>query len=195
MIVELGAAAAVADVVGFTVLSGLYVSHARQVKRLREWAGSAPEQATSVPRRRNLPRAGIRARHLAVAFGALLVLAFGLTRLTGGGAESGRLPSKPKRKTVEPVTVAVLNGTMVPHLAARLRDRIAAAGFKKSTIDDFSDKQLAESVVQYAPGHQAEAAAVGRTLGIARREPVTADGRALAPRAQVIVIAGADTAR
>jgi hypothetical protein len=83
---------------------------------------------------------------------------------------------------------------MVAGLAARLRDRIAAAGFTHGTIDDFSDKQLSESVVQYAPGHQREAKAVGRVLGISRRAPVAAAGRALAPDANVIVIAGADTA-
>ena len=75
-----------------------------------------------------------------------------------------------------------------------LRDQIAAAGFKKGTINNFSDQQLAESVVQYAPGHQAEAKAVSRRLGISRREPVTADSRALAGDATVIVIAGADKA-
>ena len=127
---------------------------------------------------------------------------YGVTRLIGddGGDRSGPAPakSKPKRKrpAVKPgnVTVAVLNGTTVPGLAAALRDQIAAAGFKKGVIDVFSDQQLAESVVQYAPGRQAEAKAVGRSLGITRREPVTADSRALAPDATVIVIAGADKA-
>ena len=61
-------------------------------------------------------------------------------------------------------------------------------------IDDYSDKQLAESVVQYAPGHQAEAKAVSRRAGIRRREPVAADIGALAGDATVIVIAGADKA-
>ena len=75
-----------------------------------------------------------------------------------------------------------------------LRDQIAAAGFKNGTIDVFSDQQLAESVVEYAPGHQADAKAVSRTVGIGRREPVTADSRALAGDATVIVIAGADKA-
>ena len=75
-----------------------------------------------------------------------------------------------------------------------LGDQIAAAGFKKGTIDVFSDQQLAESVVQYAPGHQAEAKAVTRRLGISRLERVTGDSRALAGSATVIVIAGADKA-
>jgi hypothetical protein len=87
---------------------------------------------------------------------------------------------------------AVTVPATVPGLAAALRDQIAAAGFKKGTIDDYSDKQLAESVVQYTPGRQAEAKAVGRRLGIGRREPVTANSRALTGVATVIVIAGAD---
>jgi hypothetical protein len=118
----------------------------------------------------------------------------------GGDDRSGapRASSKPKRQrvTVRPgdVTVAVLNGTTVPGLAAALREEIAAAGFRKGIVDVFSDQQLAESVVQYAPGHQAEAKAVGRTVSISRREPVTATSRALAGDATVIVIAGADKA-
>jgi siroheme synthase (precorrin-2 oxidase/ferrochelatase) len=123
-----------------------------------------------------------------------------------GGDSSGKAqannddgsPKKPKRKVaaVKPgnVTVAVLNGTTVPGLAAALREQIAAAGFKKGMIDVFSDQQLAESVVQYAPGHQAEAKAVSRTLAINQREPITANSRALAGDATVIVIAGADKA-
>ena len=141
----------------------------------------------------------IGARYVAIALAGLLVVggtaAYGVTQLTG---EDTALPSKPKRHAaaVKPgdVTVAVLNGTTVPGLAARLRDQIAAAGFKKGAIDVFSDSQLAESVVQYAPGHQDSAKAVGRRLGISRREPISADSRALAPDATVIVIAGADKA-
>ena len=113
-------------------------------------------------------------------------------------APATRRENKPKRKraAVKPgnVTVAVLNGTTVPGLAAALREQIAAAGFKKGVIDVFSDQQLAESVVQYAAGSQAEAKAVGRRVGISRREPITTDSRALARDATVIVIAGADKA-
>jgi LytR cell envelope-related transcriptional attenuator len=229
---EIGAAAGLASGVGLALLSALYLSHAREVKRLREWAGRAPERsgrgATAVPKRAGVPprtaataggapaspttrygRTG--ARSVAIALAGLLALggaAYGVTHLTGDdggdasvGAEAStddRVPDKPKRNgaAVKPgtVTVAVLNGTTVPGLAAALSDQIAAAGFNKGTINNFSDQQLAESVVQYAPGHQAEAAAVGRTVGISRREPVTADGRALAADATVIVIAGADKA-
>jgi hypothetical protein len=267
---EIGAAAGVAAVVGLAVLSALYFSQARDVKRLREWAGRAPQPQTAatasgapasltgpcpatpagasgplpvdpqpvrrtpspqrpiarpaasravpqetviIPPRRSQPwYSRIGTRYVAVALVGLLVLggaaAYGVTQLTGddGGHNSGNAPANndsgspntPKRNgvAVKPgnVTVAVLNGTTVPGLAAALRDQIAAAGFTKGTINDFSDQQLAESVVQYAPGHQAEAKAVSRRVGISQREPVTADSRALAGDATVIVIAGADKA-
>jgi hypothetical protein len=186
---EIGAAAGLAAPAGLVALSALYVSQARDVKRLREWAGRAPEQS------------GRGVTPVAVVLVGLLVLggaaAYGVTQLAGdhGGDNS---VNKPKRDgaAVKPgsVTVAVLNGTTVPHLAAALSDEIAAAGFKKGTINDYSDKQLAESVVQYAPGHEADARAVGRRLGISERGPVTPDSRALAADETVIVIAGADKA-
>jgi hypothetical protein len=232
---EIGAVAGWAAVVGLVVLSALHFSHARDVRRLREWAGRAPERAATPAGASGPPpvapqpvraapspqlpitspaalRARVGTRNVAVALVGLLVLggaaAYGVTQLTGedGGdaprnaqANNGnRLANKPKHNgvVVKPgnVTVAVLNGTTVPGLAAALRDQIAAAGFRKGLIDVFSDQQLAESVVEYAPGHQAEAAAVGRTVGISQREPVTANSRALAGDATVIVIAGADKA-
>ena len=234
---EIGAAAGLAAVLGLAVLSALYFSHARDVRRLREWAGRAPERSgpgtTTVPGRPGTPAGAsapravpqqtvigarqrsqswynrIGTRYGAVALVGLLVVcgaaSYGVTQLTGvdsggnsGNAQAHGSPDKPKRNDagLKPgnVTVAVLNGTTVPGLAAMLRDQIAAAGFKKGTINNFSDRQLAESVVQYAPGHQAEATAVSRTVGIRQREPVTPDSRALAGDATVTVIAGADKA-
>jgi hypothetical protein len=204
---EIGAAAGFAAVVGLAVLSALHVAHARDVKRLREWAGRAPESSARgapasltglrppSPQRPITWYSRIGTRYVAVALVGLLVLGgaatYGVTNDNGS-------PTKPKRTgaAVKPgnVTVAVLNGTTVPGLAAALRDQIAGAGFKKGMIDVFSDQQLAESVVQYAPGHQAEAKAVSRTVGISQREPVTDDSRAVAGDATVIVIAGADKA-
>jgi hypothetical protein len=93
------------------------------------------------------------------------------------------------------VTVAVLNGTTVPGLAATLADQVTAAGFKAGTIANFGpNQQLAESVVQYASGHEREAAAVSRKLGIGQRETASAESRELAGDATVIVIAGGDKA-
>ena len=115
---------------------------------------------------------------------------------TGDDGNNGAGKGERKEGAVKPanVTVAVLNGTTVPGLAATLSDEVNAAGFKVGTITNFSDQQLAESVVQYAPGHQAEAKAVSRRLSIAQREPVNPSSQALAGDATVIVIAGADKA-
>jgi LytR cell envelope-related transcriptional attenuator len=194
LVQDIGAAAGFAAGVGVPLLAALHRSQARDVKRLRAWL--APRQIAVTP-----PR---RARSVAVALVGVLVLgaaAYAATRHRSGDApttKAAAAPKKPKRNgaAVKPgaVTVAVLNGTMVPGLAAALREEIAAAGFKKGRIDVFADQQLAESVVQYAPGRQAEAKAVGRTVRISRREPVTAATRALAGDATVTVIAGADKA-
>lgn len=48
VIQQIGAYAGFAAVVGLAVLSALYFSQARDVKRLREWAGRAPERAAQV---------------------------------------------------------------------------------------------------------------------------------------------------
>ena len=42
-----GAYAGIAAVFGLGILSLLYFAQAREVKRLREWAGRAPERAAS----------------------------------------------------------------------------------------------------------------------------------------------------
>jgi hypothetical protein len=221
---EFGAVAGLAGVVGLVVLSALHVSHARDVKRLREWAGRAPEglgpgialpgraaTAAGASPQRSQPWYSRLLTRSAPVLVALLavggVATYAVSQLAGGdgGDHSGKtqandngLSRKPKRSgvTVKPgnVTVAVLNGTTVNGLAASLRDQLAAAGFQKGEIDVYADQQLAESIVEYAPGHLAEAKAVGRRLGIGRREPVTADSLALAGDATVIVIADADKA-
>jgi len=208
---QAGATAGLAAVLGLGVLVVLYVAQARDVRRLREWAGTAPERAQRAvpvtPSRRPHPRIG--RRPVAVALAGVLVLGGAEAGLRGCGADEhqgqarvdggskGSNPSRGGVATVRPgdVTVAVLNGTTVPGLAAALRDRAAAAGFRGGIVDDYSDKQLAASVVQYAPGHQAEAQNVGRRFGIGRSEPLTAGTRALTGDATVVVIAGADQAR
>ena len=173
----------------------------------------SPQETAILPPRQG-KRDGMNARYIAIGLVGLLVLGgaavFGVTQLTGddeGGTASSQTASddpgstdgqsQPKQRdgsAVKPgsVTVAVLNGTTVPGLAATLSDEISAAGFKVGTITNFSDQQLAESVVQYASGHEAEARAVSRKLNITQREPVNPSSQALAGDATVIVIAGAD---
>jgi LytR cell envelope-related transcriptional attenuator len=93
------------------------------------------------------------------------------------------------------VTVAVLNGTTVPGLAATIMDQVEEAGFGAGTVANFlPNQQLGESVVQYTPGHEREAAAVSRRLGIAQREAVNPSSQELAGDATVVVLVGADEA-
>jgi hypothetical protein len=199
---EIGALAGLVAIAGLAVLGGLYVAHARDVRRLREWAGRAPERAAPARRRRPArpwprrldPRYGVAAIAGALVLGG--VVAHQLTA-NGDASDGHAAPDRPTHRApaVRPadVTVAVLNATTVPGLAASLRDRLTAAGFRGGPIDDFAD-HLNASAVQYAPGHRGEAAAVGRELHVSRREPVAADARALAGEAPVVVIAGADLA-
>ena len=49
IIEQIGSYAGLAAIVGLAVLSALYFSQARDVKRLREWAGRAPERAAQPP--------------------------------------------------------------------------------------------------------------------------------------------------
>src|SRR3954453_23147735 len=50
-VVEIGALAGFAAIPGLAVLSLLYFGQAREVKRLREWAGRAPERAAELEAR------------------------------------------------------------------------------------------------------------------------------------------------
>ncbi|MCW2998520.1 MAG: LytR family transcriptional regulator, partial [Solirubrobacterales bacterium] len=48
---DLGSYAGVASILGLAVLSVLYFAQARELKRLREWAGRAPERAAEMQER------------------------------------------------------------------------------------------------------------------------------------------------
>ena len=115
----------------------------------------------------------------------------------GGGDDEAGGGEGRRRGAVNPagVTVAVLNGTTVPGLAATLSDQVSAAGFNVGTIANFSpNQQLGESVVQYAQGHERQAAAVSRRLKIPQREAANPSSQELAGDATVIVLVGADKA-
>ncbi|MET0511137.1 MAG: LytR C-terminal domain-containing protein [Thermoleophilaceae bacterium] len=167
-------------------------------------------------------RLAARPRYLVLVVAGVLILgsavAFGVAQLAkdddGGASTPASAPAdneqsqsdeaqdeeaaKPKKGApIEPssVTVAVLNGTTVGGLAAALGDQVGAAGFQVGTVANFGpNQQLAESIVEYTKGHEREAAAVGRKLGISQRERARAESQELAGDATVIVIAGADQA-
>jgi hypothetical protein len=151
---------------------------------------------------------GRRTALMAVAALALLaVVAFGALQLLGGddsptSGDSGGLSSSGTdggdagsgQPAIDPseVTVAVLNGTTVPGLAAAVGDKIHAEGFELGTVTNNFDQERAESVVLYTPGAEREAAAVSRRLDVSQREPIDPDSQSLAGDATVVVVAGAD---
>ena len=108
-----------------------------------------------------------------------------------GGATKG---ADGKAMNPSDVTVAVLNGTLVPGLAAAIGDEVEKLGFDLGTLGnaDNQEQQRAESVVLYASGHKPEAVVVSRRLKIPQREAIDPDTQALAGDASVVVVAGGD---
>jgi len=152
-------------------------------------------------------------RFLALIVAGVVVVGAGagyaIDRLASGGPPSGGDPAssdnraggdgkQARRAPVEPadVTVAVLNGTTVPGLAAQVGDEVAAAGFQRGTVTNATGSpERAESVVLYRKGAPAEARAVARKLRISQIEEIDPDSQAIAGDASVVVIVGADQTR
>ena len=227
--------------VGLAALAFLLFQQARDLRRLREWAGRAPERAqeaaeavqaageasrgegeadagemeevTPPPRarlgaawarltgavaprmarfERRLPVDG---RYLLAAAAIAVVVAGALTSgfgLLGGddGKRQRRAGSGPKP------TVAVLNGTDVPGLAALVdKEVVRAAGYKTGKIDN-AGSSLAATVAMFAPGHQAEAKrlakAIETQLGDTPTGEMTTEATARAGGAPLALALGVD---
>jgi hypothetical protein len=111
---------------------------------------------------------------------------------TGGGKKQAAL--LPRRST----TVAVLNGTTVPGLAASIATKIENGGYAKGSVKDAPDQTRSASVVQYAPNRRREALAVARVMGIGADavQPIDPSTRVVAgDDAIVVVTVGADQNR
>jgi hypothetical protein len=118
LVERVGAYLGMAAFVGLAVLALLYFSQARDVRRLREWAGRAPERAegtaaaqhylppTSIEQVGRKPRRSLRERlgriyipqfrYAALAVGGVIVLAgaaFGAVQLASNDGDSGATPS------------------------------------------------------------------------------------------------------
>ena len=96
----------------------------------------------------------------------------------------------------EETTVGVLNGTTTNGLAGTIADRLVSeSGYAKgTTATNTRDQTLQASTVYYGEGFRSQGRAVGRLLGIDTIEPIDEETQALAPDADVIVLAGADQA-
>lgn len=90
-------------------------------------------------------------------------------------------------------TVAVLNGTTVPGLAAQVSDSLDKLGFKRGPVTNAADQQIPATKVQYAAGNRAAARSIAKALHIGAVLPLDAGTQALAgPSAMVVVTVGTD---
>jgi hypothetical protein len=104
---------------------------------------------------------------------------------------------KPAPVAADKITVAVLNGTGIPGLAAQIGDRVDADGFTLGTVSNAptAGGNRANSVAMYSRGHESDAKAVARKLNIRNVTPVDPESQAIAGDASVVVIVGSDKTR
>jgi hypothetical protein len=129
------------------------------------------------------------------AVAVLLGLAaiFGSEELLKGGGESSQGP-KPGAIVPAEVDVAVLNGTSVPGLAAKVADDVRVNGFRLGAVTNSRD-QFDQTVVMYGRGQQRAARKLAHDLGVKPLQPIDRQTEQAAGDADVVVIAGADRAK
>jgi hypothetical protein len=227
--------------VGLAVLAFLLFQQARDIRRLREWAGRAPERATEAadavqaaadatrdgeaepaglpgePAGGRLRSAwdrvswGVRDRYAAVdrrlpvdgryilVLLLVAVVAVGVVTsgfgLVGGGDGGGqkRSPSGGQKPTV-----AVVNGTSVPGLAATVEQMIVKrAGYDPGPVGN-APASVNTTVVEYSSGLRGDAQALAKAvkpqLGETPVQPITADTQNIAGKADLALVLGLDDA-
>jgi hypothetical protein len=152
------------------------------------------------------------ARYIVLIVVGVLVLgagaAYGIAHIGGSSSpkraappvtsQNGATTTHGKRKVaaaINPgtITVAVLNGTTVNGLANQIASKVQEQGFVRGVTDNAPRQgQQAESVVEYAQNHKAEAQLVEKKLGIGQIEQIDAATQSRGADATVVVIVGAD---
>jgi len=91
--------------------------------------------------------------------------------------------------------VVVLNGTLTTGLAHRISAELQQTGYSQAAALTGRPPGANEvTVVEYAPGHQADAQGVARSLSVSHVQPIEQAVSALAGSAKVVVVVGADRA-
>ena len=229
--------------IGLAILAFLLFQQAREIRRVREWAGRAPERATEAadavqaaaeasrdgeeeaaegeappePAAGRLRSAwqrfswGVRDRYaavdrrlpidgryvlglLAVAVIAVGVVTSGFGLVGGGGGDGGKHGSTAKPKP----TVAVINGTNVPGLAATVETNIVKkAGYKAGPVGN-ANASVNQTVVEYTTGMRSDAqkfaAAAKKQLGDTPVQPMTPETKAAAGKVDLALVLGLDDA-
>jgi hypothetical protein len=114
-----------------------------------------------------------------------------------GGSKASTGASTTPTATPKPgtYTVAVLNGTAVPGLARGVANRLQNTKFKIGNVTNAADQSRSATLVEYAPGHLAEAQAVAKSIDVGKDaiQAVDPGSRAIAgEQASVVVIVGSD---
>ncbi len=91
-------------------------------------------------------------------------------------------------------TVAVLNGTSHPGLAATVGETLRRKGFNEGTIAT-ARRAYQQTVVMYGRGDKLAAERVAKVLGVTPIQPIDRTTREIAGAANVVVIAGRDKAK
>jgi hypothetical protein len=117
---------------------------------------------------------------------------FGSDRLLNDDGQTTTV-RKPGAIVPQNVTVAVLNGTSVPGLAAKVATDVKVNDFKLGDIGN-TRKEYDQTVVMYEKGQKRAAERVARSLGVKPVQPIDAQTQREAGGADVAVIAGKDRA-
>jgi hypothetical protein len=91
--------------------------------------------------------------------------------------------------------VAVLNGTTVPGLARGVANRLTNAKYKIGTVTNAATQDRSATLVEFAPGHRAEADSVAKAIDVRSDsiQPLSAGSKTIAgSQATVVVTVGAD---
>jgi hypothetical protein len=116
----------------------------------------------------------------------------------GPASQATKARAKPKAAASPSVqrgttTVAVLNGTTTPGLAATVSDQLSRGGFKRGNVTNAADQQQSQTAVLYAPGFKSAADEVASLLKLRSVQPIDPGTQAIAGSdAQVVVTVGTD---
>jgi anti-sigma factor RsiW len=193
---EVKAAARDAEAIARTPAERVTADRPAATRITRERAALATQPAW----RRWVSR-GPNARQLMWIVAGVFVLGLGVALVSlqlsgdGDGADSAPEPTVEQGGVVKAdVEVAVLNGTAVAGLAAKVGDDVETNGYALGAVTN-SEAPAEETFVVFERGHEEEAQTVARDLGVEMVSPIDAETRELADGADVVVIAGEDRAR
>ncbi|MGH2905534.1 MAG: LytR C-terminal domain-containing protein [Solirubrobacterales bacterium] len=171
ILVNTGAIAGFAGIVGLAVLAMLYFSQARDVRRLREWAGREPERAAEV----ELRAQQIASQAIAQAYESMALRQSEADAAAGIAEEQGV-------EVPQPVVAAEAAGLAEAHVETAPPAEEAeavAVGQETEAYDVLSEEQVAEhAAAPDAPAEEAEAASTEQPA-----EDAAAEGAAEAAEA------------